>query len=613
MKYIFSFLFSVFVLSSVFAVDVFASKNGNVDIKDTKIYENNTVEGINLKDNDRYGISVANIGDLDKDGIEDFAVGSVYGDSGNGEVFIHFMNSDGTIKKTVRINSKTKNVALKYHEANRYGSSIAGLGDLDGDGINDIAVSAEHEYNKETKTRGKVYIHFLNKDGSIKKTKVLNSIEKNSDSNDFFGSALASSDYNHDGIMDLAIGAKGNDDGYVYMYFLNKDGSVKNTLSFNFSTKHGAHGAEEAMYGASIANLGDIDGDGNTDIIVGAPNDIGDKSDDECDKGQYCQQGAVYVHLLNKDGSIKDTFSYYSENLKINGGLKLGDRYGLAVSGGDFNKDGIIDLVVGSPGKNGGVGTDNHKDGEGIVYIHYLNSDFDVVETEIIDDSTPKGARKNKGEDFYGGAIANVGDFDGNGIDDLLVGAKGFEGGMAYLHFLNKSQVLSQSRDNAGEVCDVSEIEYTPIYRLYNKRTGFHLYTRGEEDRDKILNRWNDFEFTDNAPAFYASLTQTCQNLTPIYRLYNNRTGAHLYTRGEADKDKILKKYQDFEYTDWGPAFYASLTERPGLTPIYRLYNTKTGVHLYTRGKADKDKILKKWPEFEFTDGEPAFYAKLTN
>jgi peptidoglycan hydrolase-like amidase len=47
------------------------------------------------------------------------------------------------------------------------------------------------------------------------------------------------------------------------------------------------------------------------------------------------------------------------------------------------------------------------------------------------------------------------------------------------------------------------------------------------------------------------------------------------------------------------------------MTPIYRLYNTKTGVHLYTRGEADRDKVLRTWPEFEFTDGAPAFWAHI--
>ena len=48
-----------------------------------------------------------------------------------------------------------------------------------------------------------------------------------------------------------------------------------------------------------------------------------------------------------------------------------------------------------------------------------------------------------------------------------------------------------------------------------------------------------------------------------------------------------------------------------GLTPIYRLYNTKNGAYLYTRGDADRNHVLSTWPEFEFTDGFPAFYASL--
>ena len=152
----------------------------------------------------------------------------------------------------------------------------------------------------------------------------------------------------------------------------------------------------------------------------------------------------------------------------------------------------------------------------------------------------------------------------------------------------------------------------TPIFRLYNKRTGAQLYVRGQADRDKILAKYKDFEFSDGESIFYASLTKQ-SGLTPIYRLYNTRTGAQLYTRGESDKNKILTKYKDFEFTDGEPAFWASLTEQPGLTPIFRLYNTRTGAHLYTRGEIERDKILTKYKDFEFTDGAPAFYTSLTN
>ncbi len=171
-------------------------------------------------------------------------------------------------------------------------------------------------------------------------------------------------------------------------------------------------------------------------------------------------------------------------------------------------------------------------------------------------------------------------------------------------------------RDDAGNDSNILNISTftinssTPIYRLYNTKTGAQLYTRGEEDKNKILNKYKDFEFTDGVPAFWASITDN--GTTPIYRLYNKKNGAQLYTRGEDDKNKILNKYKDFEFTDGAPAFYASLVPQSGLTPIYRLYNTRTGMQLYTRGEVDKHKILSKYSNYEFTDGVPAFYAKLT-
>jgi hypothetical protein len=151
---------------------------------------------------------------------------------------------------------------------------------------------------------------------------------------------------------------------------------------------------------------------------------------------------------------------------------------------------------------------------------------------------------------------------------------------------------------------------HTPMYRLYNTRNGAYLYTRGDPDRLHVLDTWSDFEFTDGVPAFYASLT-TQSGLTPMYRLYNTKNGAYLYARGDADKSHVLNTWPEFEFTDGVPAFYASLTTQSGLTPIYRLYNTLNGMYLYTRGDADKAHVMNTWPEFEFTDGVPAFYASL--
>ncbi len=151
-----------------------------------------------------------------------------------------------------------------------------------------------------------------------------------------------------------------------------------------------------------------------------------------------------------------------------------------------------------------------------------------------------------------------------------------------------------------------------PVHRLYNTKNGAYLYTRNVDDANYVLNKWPEFEFTDGIPAFCA-YSSAKEGLTPIYRLYNTLNGAYLYTRGEIDRDYVMNKWPEFEFTDGLPSFYASLEFQEGLTPIYRLYNTKNGMYLYTRGEIDRDYVINKWPEFEFSDGIPAFYADTTN
>jgi subtilisin family serine protease len=163
---------------------------------------------------------------------------------------------------------------------------------------------------------------------------------------------------------------------------------------------------------------------------------------------------------------------------------------------------------------------------------------------------------------------------------------------------------------NALLIADPVNFIDTPIYRLYNTMNGAYLYVRGDADKTHVMTTWPEFEFTDGVPAFYASLVPG-SGLTPIYRLYNTKNGAYLYARGEADKQHVMNTWPEFEYTDGVPAFYAPLNDPGGLTPIYRLYNTLNGMYLYTRGVADMNHVLTTWPEFEYTDGVPAFYASL--
>ena len=620
MKHFNKLLFFILIFSFILSTQVFAYDNA--DIKDRIIYNNNNE--LNLPIKAGYGYSVANIGDLNNDGIDDFAVsatGTLKENEGNryGRVFIHFMDEDYKIKQTKVINPED-NPDIVTGKGNRYGSDIASLGDLDGDNIPDIAIGAEGT-GKEKGSNGKVYVHFMNSDGSIKKTEVIDCPDKG---RNFFGSAVAAFDfYGRDGIVDtLAIGAKKKsgeqnetgqfkEGGKVYIIRINVD----NDGNFDYWREEGVdieandNINPHALYGASLANIGDVNGDGFDDLLVGAPNAIGNggEEDEDCDN-TYCEIGGAYLHLLGEHGAVKETHAYYLPNSEVtNNGKVEVLRYGISVSGADLNKDGIVDLIVGASGKYGN---------DGIVYIHYLNKELDVVSTEEIDDETRNGAKDTGYDEYFGSGINNVGDLDGNGVDDLLIGAIGSNNqvGLASLHFMNESKVAKQSAQNrsvqiVGCVPE-EDVVFTPIFRLYNTRTGAHLYTRGEADRDKVLAKYSDFVDDDGDPAFFASLQPVCE-FTPIYRLYNKRTGAHLYTIGETDRDKVLDKYKDFVFDDNAPAFYARTTAKNGYTPIYRLYNTRTGFHLYTRGEADRDKILKKYPDFRFDDNAPAFYALL--
>ena len=96
-----------------------------------------------LANNDRFGRAVAGIGDLDGDGIDDIAVGAEKDDDGGtnrGAVYVLMLNADGTVKAQQKISDNAGGLAAALDDGDAFGVSVAGLGDLNGDRTNDIAV-----------------------------------------------------------------------------------------------------------------------------------------------------------------------------------------------------------------------------------------------------------------------------------------------------------------------------------------------------------------------------------------------------------------------------------------------------------------------------------------
>jgi hypothetical protein len=424
----------------------------------TVVQVRNTGDGLGgfdgaLDDEDHFGTGCAAIGDLNGDCFGDLAVAAPGDDDGGprrGATWLLFMQNDGEVGKTSKISSTSGNFGGPLEDYDSFGSP-AGLGDLDGDGVVDIAAGAFGDDDGSTGIfgRGAVWILFLRPDGTVKSHQKISDTQGgftgDLDDGDLFGGSLACvGDLDRDGVQDLAVSATGDDDGAVgernrgavWVLFLNPSGTVKSHQKIS-ATQGGFTGILNGndQLGLSLGFLGDLDADGFPELAAGAL-DVG-----------LGATGAVFLLSLNPDGTVLRHVKIGYMQGGFTGGVHQEDLFGGAtVCPGDLDGDGFPDMVVGATKDDQG-GFDR-----GALWELFLRPDGSVRSHRRLE----AVRHRLEDEDHFGVSLATL-DLDLDGDQDLIVGASGdhglgFDRGAIWELYLDESKARWNGRSAAGGV-----------------------------------------------------------------------------------------------------------------------------------------------------------------
>ena len=313
-----------------------------------------------LAADDRFGLTILPLGDVDSDGVADLAVGAGLDDDGGsiaGAAYILFLKTDGTVMNAQKLSALYGNFNAFYTliANDLFGRSVAAPGDLDGDSVVDMAVGAVYDTDGGS-LAGAVYLLFLETDGTCKSVQKMSNLHGSFNTyytlaaSDHFGVSMTSlEDLNGDSVIDLAVGAYQDDDGgtdagAACILFLETNGTVKDAQKL--SNTYGSFNSHYTLstgvlFGSGVAALGDINGDGVVDMAVGVYHD---------DDGG-ASAGAVYTLFLNSDGTIKNAqkMSNLYGNFNTFYSVDADDRFGMSLASlGDLDGDNVIELAVGT-------------------------------------------------------------------------------------------------------------------------------------------------------------------------------------------------------------------------------------------------------------------------
>ena len=395
-----------------------------------------------LDDGDQFGQEIGPLGDFNGDGIPDLIVSVPSDDDGGndkGAIYLVFLNSNGTVISHQKISETQGGFTGSLYANGRFGGGVTTIGDLNGDGVIDLAVT-EPYCSDGGFQKGAVWILFMNANGTVNSEQKISNTAGNflapMPVGQRFGSFVASvGDLNNDGVTDIAVGAGYDDDGgtdrgAVFILFLNANGTVNNYQKIS-DTQGGltANLSNSDYFGFAGDAIGDFNGDGTIDLIIGA----------RLDDDGGTNRGAVYILYLNPNGTANghNKISHTQGNLPPV--LDDNDRFGVGVKVvGDVNQDGVNDIFVGADFDDDGGSY------SGAGYLLFLSNTGNVSGYLKVGGLTPGFSGALSANSIAGYGISGVGDVNGDGVIDLVLGAMGDDDGglnrgAAYIIFLKDS------------------------------------------------------------------------------------------------------------------------------------------------------------------------------
>ncbi|MBK8983700.1 MAG: FG-GAP repeat protein [Ignavibacteria bacterium] len=406
----------------------------------------------------RFGYSVSSAGDLNGDGYSDLIAGAFGYSSNTGRTYL---------LDYVMSNEMIADVTLSgEQEGDSFGLSVSSAGDVNNDGYDDIIVGA----NRYSSWNGRAYVFF----GGAVIDNVADVIMTGEAGSNFFGRSVSSAgDVNGDGYCDVIVGANGysSSTGRAYVYF---GGAVMNNTADVIMTGD----TEFNNLGYSVSSAGDVNGDGYSDVIVGA----------------YGNPGRAYIYFggasMNNAADVTMT------------GEAAGNWFGFSVSSaGDVNGDGYSDVIVGAYGYSSNTGR---------AYVFFggavMNNTADVTMTG------------EAASNYFGSSVSTAGDVNGDGYSDVIVGAWQYLvqiAGRAYVFFGgpvmdNTADVImtGQGADYLGfsvsSAGDVNGDGYSDVIVGMNSGRGVNIYFGGA-----VMNNTADVTMTGEASNQFGSSVST--------------------------------------------------------------------------------------------------------